>query len=258
MTKLRKGVGGRWPGKHGKLYPVGFFGLAGALGLQIGITMILSSSSDNKTETFGGGMASSRTIYYCFYHQIRKETGWTPNFRRFKIDPDSTHPTWQNIRYLLEMKLGIADKAYLVAWPELDDQVQLVDQQRLVLKRIPLDFSKGHRKYKPVMFRADMSEEEKILFLNSAGRDLCQQQHASKILEKVIRVPPYWHECNFCKIKGEHYITECPRKEKGLPPRRLPKGVPMTFLRVAETEQEKDEAFLAADGRLLVLKEVKS
>lgn len=215
--------------------------------------MTSSSSSDNKTETLGG-MTSSRTIYYCFYHQIRRETGWTPYFRRFKI---TTHPTWQNIRYLLETKLGIADKAYLVAWPELDDQVQLVDQQRLVLKRIPLDFNKGHRKYKPVMFRADMSEEEKILFLNSAGA-LQQHQHASKILEKVIRVPPYWHECNFCKIKGEHYITECPRKEKGLPPRRTPKGLPMTFLRLAETDQEKDEAFLAADGRLLVLKEGKS
>lgn len=231
------------------------FGFLGGLGLQIGIIVNSSSSSDNKTEILGG-MTATVAIYYCFFHQMDRETGWTPHFRRFAWEEGSLQPTWQNIRYLLETKMRIADRDYLVAYPELDEQQILRPNQRIVLKRIPLDFGKGHRRYKPVMFRADMSEEEKIQHLLTS--DLSRERHASKILEKVIRVPPFWHECNYCKIKGQHYITECPRKEKGLPPRRAPKGVPMTFLRLAETDQERDEAFLMPDGRLMVLKAAKS
>lgn len=197
-------------------------------------------------------------IYYCFSHQIDKSTGWVSkesNARKLIWNLDTGAAIWQNVRYILEERLKIADKDYLVATAPtlLEDESEIKADQKLVLKRLPLDLSKGHKKFVPIMLSANLTEEEKIMKL--LERAASQQQHASKVLQKKIRIAPAYYECNYCREHAGHYEADCPRKAKGMTSRKIPKGLPLTFLREAVTEEEKENAFLGPHGKLYVKKE---
>jgi len=197
-------------------------------------------------------------FWYCFWHQVDLETNWclkSEHARKLIWDTDTTiAPSWANVRYKLETHLRISERDYLESVPPLDDHCTLKNEQKIVLRRKPLDKSKGHVPYVPLMLVG--TEEEKIMMLMKFANASAAagQQHASEIQEKVVYLPAPAYECAYCRAKGEHYIADCPRKLQGLQPRRQPKGIPKTMLREAQTDEEKVDAFLTDDGKLLVLK----
>lgn len=172
--------------------------------------------------------------------------------------------SWTNIRYLLERKWFSKGRDFIVSVPDRNDHDILTDGTKLILKRIPL---KEHQKMyipqhilHPPTFPSndkDFTEEEKIQkIMELAQYNQTYTPHPSKMIgvTSVPRIPGAHYACAYCFARGSHYVQDCPRKLKNLPARKLPAGLPKTFLRPAKTEEEKELAFITNDGQYVVFK----
>lgn len=203
------------------------------------------------------------TIYYVWLHQVDQTTRWVLNENHVsKLVLDSnTNLSWINIRYLIELKWFSRGRDFIVSVPERNDHEIIADGTKLILKRKPTTNTKLYVPQHilgPNSFAEHETEEAKIqriIELAQVCRLAPQHVHPSRLTtETVPRIPPPHYGCAYCFEKGTHYIKNCPRKLKDLPARKLPAGLPKTFLRPAQTEEEKEMAFITNTGQYVVLK----
>jgi hypothetical protein len=126
-------------------------------------------------------------------------------------------------------------------------------------------------------FKEDMTEEEKIelliektkdqdsinalreRILNKNKRSYQAQFHPSDIEAdpSLVKPPPDNYVCHRCMKRG-HWKHMCPtRHDISFTPvsqPKVPSGIPKTMLREARTDDERKQAMLTDDGRLVVMK----
>jgi hypothetical protein len=200
------------------------------------------------------------TIYYVWLHQVDRKTNWVVNEKhvsRLVLEPD-TNLSWTNVRYFLESKWFSKGKDFIVSVPELNDHEVLKDGTKLVLKRLP---GNNNKLFVPYAFQsnavayANLSEDEKIHQIMELSRATHPTiLHPSRLHNMGPAIPAPSYVCAYCFEKGSHYVKDCPRKEKDLPARKVPAGLPKTFLRLAKTAEEKERAFITTTGEYVVLK----
>jgi len=131
-------------------------------------------------------------------------------------------------------------------------------------------------------FTADMTEEQKIAYLmqvqnmrlttnkTSHHSDMERRKlhrglqniygafHPTDVIHTPsLLQPPSDYKCNRCG-SSEHYKDRCPTWDDPthvpLRQRTCPTGIPKSFLRLAETEEEKKHAWITTDGQYVLLK----
>jgi len=202
-------------------------------------------------------MVCTTTIFYSWQHQI----GCSKRPARELILEGSCNPTttWRYIRYLIETKYFAKSLDYVicVSPADLRDNTVLRTGTRLILKRLPGKTLQREIYVPPEVrgqFNASMTEEEKLAQIVMRPSAASASQHPSITAQqqtKIIAVP-VTYICNFCMERGLHHVRQCPRREKGLPSRKLPTGFPLSLLREAQTDEERERAYLTTQGKYVV------
>lgn len=202
------------------------------------------------------------TIFYSWQHQL----GSRQPARELVLGGGGVSTTWRYIRYLLETKFFAKSLDYVVCVSpgNLRDETILRPGTRLILKKLPGRTLQREIYIPPEVrgqFDATMTEDEKLaqVIRRGAAGDIGNRlsSHPSIVaanLTKVITVPA-GYICNYCMEPGTHHIKQCPRREKGLPSRKLPTGFPMSLLREAKTDEERERAYLTTSGKYVVMRE---
>lgn len=228
-------------------------------------------------------------IGYKFKHE-RPEN----EFHTFAInerDVSGTAVLWQLLRYALEMSFNM-HKTSNKANPIYSFLIGSIDGVRLtelcwvplgsniMLQRRPMVRKLGHQQFVPkrcsfrlkdVVFTEDMDEEARMEALANAEIDDTievtkwrSNVHASTLpqtfeelatFKGTINKTSQW--CRSCNEIG-HLSDWCPKQTDDLfvpiYKRQRPTGIPLSDLRLAETNEEKTRAFLSRNNELLVLK----
>lgn len=203
--------------------------------------------------------------------------------REFELTEDDL---WENVRYLLETKLGIHEDSYIEGYYDfnLDREPLRRDEiihptDSLIIFRKPL-IRNDMKPYTPQKYRPlttfneilptnpcdnidQFIEESKnayTIFLIGGGTDndkkrkRINEQHASEL--KIQEIPPQWYTCYCCGMKGHHYRRDCPKNAEDdfipINHRGVPHGIPKTKLREAVTEDEKKRAYIDETGKYVL------
>jgi len=208
-------------------------------------------------------VASLTTIFYSWQHQL----GSTRPARELVLGGASggivtPTPTWRYVRYLLETKFFAKSLDYIVCVSpgNIRDETILRSGTRLILKKLPGKALQREIYIPPEVrgqFDATMTEDEKLsqVIRRNGGGSNPHPSITAQQLHKVITVPATYI-CNYCMEQGTHHVRQCPRREKNLPSRKLPTGFPLSLLREARTDEERERAFLTTQGKYVIQREV--
>jgi hypothetical protein len=219
-------------------------------------------------------------FYYVWRHALRKTV-------RNKLMTFQANDQWQNIRYLLEKRYHMHEhqrkakknRSYIsgnkvvrsiitgeVIEEKLDDNEMVHSGSVLVLYRKPMQhesvpfipakfLNKKSEETKTKETKTnpspDKMEEEKMLEVLAAAQATVQRPAKQKGYHPSLDDEEFYPMTKLT-TETNPQIVEITRQG----PRRAAIGIPKTQLRLAETDEEKENAMIDKDGKLVVRKEV--
>jgi hypothetical protein len=158
-----------------------------------------------------------------------------------------------------------------------DDILELGTRIVVIRAPLPLDYKPfvppKYRKdnEQPTKISPDMTEDEKIrVVVGQAGEYIKKHPQRSHKFENHQSAKRHYtnahptgmirpnYVCRYCGAKASHYFRQCPKRNddnfRPLYKRKLPTGVPMSYFRRAQTEEERERAYITENGIFLVYK----